>query len=452
MLMLNFGEFLSQNKKNVCGVNYFCNMTAESIIGITSGVIAIGTFLWQTHRHLRKKSLEELMSKLADKNTPLKSQRGILKKMNAFLQISGCKISSNYINNFRAAGRSKLEIFYDICIKNKIEPTADICKKFVGSDEPKFRKEWTAKFSSGKASAQDNNNNEDNLISSNMNANNQEKRQVVYMSALLKSKFSDVCDRLTAILDKYNIEYCFLQGTKDIWCRDYMPVQTPSGKLIQFRYDPSYLKGNKEWEDSRSDVKVVNKVNGFSPVFSEINLDGGNVVMYRNKAIITDRVFSENPDLNRDYIRKKLAELLECEIIIIPALAKSYDYTGHADGMIRWVDENTVIGNDLSQDSQTFRNNMNRAMRLAKLNYIEFPYFDCHIEGNDGHAIGVYLNYLEVGNLIIMPAFEYPGNKDKEALDKLKQVFPNKTIETIDYNDVALCGGILNCTTWVINK
>ena len=34
----------------------------------------------------------------------------------------------------------------------------------------------------------------------------------------------------------------------------------------------------------------------------------------------------------------------------------------------------------------------------------------------------------------------------------LLQVFPNKTIETIDYNDVALTGGILNCTTWVIRE
>ena len=51
-----------------------------------------------------------------------------------------------------------------------------------------------------------------------------------------------------------------------------------------------------------------------------------------------------------------------------------------------------------------------------------------------------------------MPVFGVPGNRDAEALAKLKEVFPNKTIETIDYNDVALTGGILNCTTWVIKQ
>ena len=48
--------------------------------------------------------------------------------------------------------------------------------------------------------------------------------------------------------------------------------------------------------------------------------------------------------------------------------------------------------------------------------------------------------------------FGVEGNKDAEALAKLKEVFPNKIIETIDYNDVALQGGLLNCTTWVVKK
>ena len=39
-------------------------------------------------------------------------------------------------------------------------------------------------------------------------------------------------------------------------------------------------------------------------------------------------------------------------------------------------------------------------------------------------------------------------NKDAEAIAAFKQIFPNKIIETINYNDVALEGGILNCTTW----
>lgn len=121
-----------------------------------------------------------------------------------------------------------------------------------------------------------------------------------------------------------------------------MPVQTPSGRLIQFKYEPTYLN-NPKYSDSRSDVKHVDELNGFKPIFSNINLDGGNVVMYGNKAIITDRIFSENPDWTREKLLAELTKLLECEIIIIPAYKPEYDFTGHADGMIRFVDSNAVL-------------------------------------------------------------------------------------------------------------
>ena len=68
------------------------------------------------------------------------------------------------------------------------------------------------------------------------------------------------------------------------------------------------------------------------------------------------------------------------------------------------------------------------------------------------HAIGVYVNYLEVGNLIVLPVFEVEGNKDEEAIAVFKQIFPDKIIETINYNDVALEGGVLNCTTWIYRQ
>lgn len=230
-----------------------------------------------------------------------------------------------------------------------------------------------------------------------------------------------------------------------------MPVQTPSGKLIQFKYDPSYLK-DPEYSDSRSDVRHVDKANNLHPRFSDINLDGGNVVMYGNKVIITDRVFSENPDWDKEKLINEISTLLECEIIIIPAYKPDYDYTGHADGMMRFVDSNTVLVNNLDQDFKYMKVAIVKALEKANLNYINFPWFEHKIKGNNDHAIGIYLNYLEVGNLIVMPVFGVPGNRDAEALAKLREVFPNKIIETIDYNDVALTGGILNCTTWVIRQ
>ena len=63
-------------------------------------------------------------------------------------------------------------------------------------------------------------------------------------------------------------------------------------------------------------------------------------------------------------------------------------------------------------------------------------------------AIGIYVNYLEVNDLIVMPIFN--RDEDNQVLEILQRAFPNKIIETIDYNDVAKEGGLLNCTTWVV--
>lgn len=424
-------------------------MGIESTLSIVASVLAIGGAIWGGYKLVKQKPLTALMTELADKNTSIKRQHRILSIIDKRLMLSSQHISSTYIKGFHANGRSKLAIFYDICNENHIEPTPEICKLLLGSDEKKFRNEWATRHLNTNSNTITLTQSEEKMPKP--TDKNKNGTETVYLSAILAKQYAETCRRLTDILNKHNIPFAFLEGTKDIWCRDYMPVQTPSGKLIQFKYDPSYLRA-PEYSDSRSDVRQVDKVNGINPIFSGINLDGGNVVMLGNKAIITDRIFSENPDWDKEKLINELSTLLECEIIIIPAYKPEYDYTGHADGMIRFVDSNTVLVNNLDLDLKYMKVAIVKALEKTNLKFINFPWFEYKIKGNNEHAIGIYLNYLEVGNLIVMPVFGVPGNKDAEALAKLKEIFPNKIIETIDYNDIALTGGILNCTTWITKK
>ncbi len=422
-------------------------MNVESTLSILASLLAIGGAIWGGYKWIKQKPLTALMSELADKNTSINRQHKILSIIDKRLILSAHHISAAYINGFNSNGRSKLAIFYDLCNENQIEPTPEICKMLLGYDECKFRNEWAARHLNAASQYNSPITQKPELPKASSNIKN--GTQIVYLSELLATRYPETCKRLTDILNRHNVPFAFLKGTKDIWCRDYMPVQTPSGKLIQFRYDPSYLRDSRDSE-SRSDVKYVDKVNDINPTFSDINLDGGNVVMCGNKAIITDRIFSENPNWIKETLLTELAKLLECEIIIIPAYRPEYDFTGHADGMMRFVDCNTVLVNNLDQDFKYMKDAIIKALDKVNLKYINFPWFEHKIKGNNDHAIGIYLNYLEVGNLIVMPVFGVPGNRDAEAYAKLKEVFPDKIIETIDYNEIALTGGILNCTTWVV--
>jgi agmatine deiminase len=421
-------------------------MSTEFIIGTIIGVIGLIPVVVQFVKWVQKPKLFGLMKRLVDNSLSTKAHRNVLRKMNVILLRSGKHISSEYINSFVLNKRGKEAVFTDLCLKHDWEPTKELCEMFMNSDYPSVRnKYWDVKKEQQKKDKSDPKNAE--KIKAVLTQ--PKGKEVVYMSELLEERFLECYNRLTSILEKHGVEYRLLKGTKDIWCKDYMPIQTESGKLIQFRYEPSYLKGNKEWEDSRSDVREVCRLNGFEPVFSNINLDGGNVLLCSGRAIVSDRIFTENPEYtDKEQLVKDLSELLEAEVIIIPT--QNDDMTGHADGMVRFVDHDTILGNNRSEEYKYWTNGIEKVLRDFTLKYIDVPFFYSYKNPkHPDHAIGVYVNYLEVGNLIVLPVFEVEGNKDEEAIASFKQIFPDKIIETINFIDVALEGGVLNCTTWV---
>ena len=411
-------------------------MSVESIIGITSGLISIGGLALALYNRYKKQSLSDLMVKLTDSSLSTKQHQKILKKMNR--KLVGARIKEDYIQGFALKNRGKEAIFKEICIENEIEPTSEICKKFLKADMPKFREEYSNRKKSVTAAQVV----EPEAITSSSTTNG----PTVYMSELLKDKYPETCKKLVAILEKHHVKYAFLKGTKDIWCRDYMPVRLESGKLIQFRYEPSYLMEDSKYEAIRSDVHEVCQQNNIKAQDSDINLDGGNVLICAGRAIISDRVFSENKEKDPESLKKELAQVLECEIIIIPTI--NGDLTGHADGMVRFVDRNTILGNDRAKEFKYWRDGINEVLMNHHLNYIDVPFFEPKRDPKHADsAIGVYVNFLEVGDLIVAPIFNQ--EMDKEVVTILQKAFPGKEVETIDYSDVALEGGLLNCTTWV---
>ena len=423
-------------------------MSFESIIGIIASLItiflAVKGAIIVARKWFLKPPISTLFTQLLTQELTDKERRVILKKLNGYDLINN-RIKEQYIQNFALENRKQEALLFDICDSNDIEPTIEICKNLIGNNMPSLRTKYLEKRQNKKESTPP-------TDSQTIDSGETDKFsvesgvQVVYMSELLKTNYPETCSRLIKILEMHDVKYAFLKGTKDIWCRDYMPIQTESGKFIQFKYDPSYLKGNKEWEASRSDVKEVCRVNGIETQFSDINLDGGNVLICDGRAILSNRIFSENSNWDKEKLVNELSKLLECEIIIIPA--ENDDMTGHADGMVRFVNRNTILGNKLSDEYKYWREGMEKVIEQYGLKYIDVPFFLPKDPKHPHSAIGIYVNYLEVNNLIVLPVFG--RDEDKQAVDVLRQAFPDRVIETIDYNDVAQEGGLLNCTTWVV--
>lgn len=271
---------------------------------------------------------------------------------------------------------------------------------------------------------------------------------LVCFSDLLQTdvRFSNACLRIIKILDNQNIQYKFLSSTKDIWCRDYMPVQLEIDRFLQFRYEPSYLK---DFPELQSDTKAVCTTNGMNPKISKINLDGGNLVNWSDRAIVTNRIFHENPEyLNKIQLIEELEKLLEVELIVIPQI--NSDMTGHADGMVRFLNKSTLIGNSLDQELVYWKQGMKKILKDHNINYIDIPFFEHKDKTYPESALGCYVNFLEIGELILLPIFEIEGNHDREVFDLYRAAYPDRIIETININEIGIYGGLLNCITWTI--
>ncbi len=486
-------------------------MSTEFIIGTILGIIGCISSFISFFKWMKKPNLSKLFNRLVDKNLPQDRRKKVLQRIDRRLRLAGRRgLKSAYIANFTLGKRGKEAVFEDLCLQNRLEPTPELCKMFLSVDSAVIRNRYYAQTSTASStpatpdtpapaaptasttsaapatpaapaaldipaalataavlaassaaaapvapvvpSASDAAASSVAASAAGQSDTAQPagKHPVVCLSALLAERFPGACRRLTDILDRHGVPYRFLQGTRDIWCRDYMPVRIASGRLVQFRYEPSYLKGNPAWEQSRTDPAEVCRLNGITPdTLSAINLDGGNVLLCGGRAVISDRVFSENPHRDRDDLLAELARLLEAEIIIIPSLRD--DMTGHADGMVRFIDPRTLLGNDRAAEYKYWTQALSKTLSRHALAYEDIPFFCGYKDAaRPDHAIGVYVNYLEVGNLMIVPLFGVPGNKDAEALARLRALFPDRTIETIDYNDIALQGGLLNCTTWLL--
>ena len=264
---------------------------------------------------------------------------------------------------------------------------------------------------------------------------------MLYFSSLLKAdpKYSLSAEILFSALSDNGEKFTLFDGARDIWARDYMPIKTKSGKYISFRYEPSYLANNPQLRTNfKTDIAPSFKVDNL--VYTDINLDGGNVVFSpsKEKVIISDRVYSENPSWHKAELTAKLAKLLEANVIIIPSLKS--DMTGHADGTVRFVNENTVVANaPLSPFG--FETKVKKALQNHGIEVLDFPYFD----SNGDSAVGCYLNYLATEKSIFLPVFGV--DTDNEAIKLAKSIF-DKTIIPVNINEIAKYGGLLNCISW----
>lgn len=274
---------------------------------------------------------------------------------------------------------------------------------------------------------------------------------IVYLSHWLKEEHPHFFDELTTLLYNIGIDWALLPHSNDYWCRDYMPIQTEDDKFLKYWYHPSYLLDCTKDKATITNSLASCKALGIKTKNSSIIIDGGNIVPCGDKIVMTTRVFCEN--CYDDYDRKftaKLEKFLEHPVIFIPwheqpgaTLENGGDIYGHADGIIKYCGDNHILMNyDGSRDAEeTYIILTKNHYNVTKMSFPETIY---------DYLTWAYINFLQIGNNIIIPKFDIP--EDEHALHQIQTAFPSCTIHKIKMKDIVEEGGALHCLTWNIKK
>lgn len=124
----------------------------------------------------------------------------------------------------------------------------------------------------------------------------------VFFSDLLPKKCPILNQHIAQVLEANGIPFAYLSETKDIWCRDFMPIQIEEDRFVSYKYTPNYLQDktglrlqtNPETALQASQNCLTHLLQNVVKI--DLILDGGNVVKCGNTIVMTEKVFVENRD------------------------------------------------------------------------------------------------------------------------------------------------------------
>ena len=281
--------------------------------------------------------------------------------------------------------------------------------------------------------------------------------QTIFLSDLLHQElYSKWVMSLLDNFSEHKIQYHFLEGTKDLWIRDVLPIQVAPNQFVQFSLTRDYYY--KKDRHKQTDPAPICKTLGIEPYIPLYNnkpiyLDGGNVILNpsKTKAIITEKVFNDN-EIPQDLLSRILQEVLQVErVVFIPV--EPNDDTGHSDGMVRFIDDRKVVANDYSKveyADRGFKDRFYGALAGSGLDVLLVPYNPVNLIVNGLFAaLGCYINFLKVGDKVFLPTFDNQA-EDDEASERFREIFGAGNIIPVRSSELAIGGGVLNCASWEI--
>lgn len=275
-------------------------------------------------------------------------------------------------------------------------------------------------------------------------------KPIICTSSYLRtsSYTQDVAKELFSALNSIGIEHMEISNTCDYWCRDYMPISLfDDGSYARYEYKPGYLWDKENYHKyitNQSDA--LSRFNIWTPSDMKIVFDGGNYVRCNDKVLMTDKILMENTHWALHVLFEHLRMSVMGDIVLIPW--DMDDPCGHADGIVAPLPDGRLLVNNYCQIARGKKKAYyKRLLKMLEPHFdlVELSY-DCNHEKNSW----CYLNFLRVGNAILLPCLTKNAecDNDQAAIELFKNLFPTYKIIPIYAYPLIKRGGALHCITW----
>ena len=247
----------------------------------------------------------------------------------------------------------------------------------------------------------------------------------------------------------------------DSWCRDTGPTFITDGKKlggVDWKFNnygetlgPDYLNDQKL-------AKEITKITSSDYFDAPIVLEGGGIhTDGKGTLMITEDVLLDpkrNPGLDKKEAEKILSNYLGVEQFIWLIAALEYDDTGgHIDNLACFAPDNVIIAlNEEDPEDSNYDRLKENLSRLSSANdingkaydivKIDQPSYDSFL--NERLPMS-YINFYIANNGIVMPVFN--DVKDADAIEKIQNVFKNKSVVTVPGRPIVEGGGCVHCIT-----
>ena len=269
----------------------------------------------------------------------------------------------------------------------------------------------------------------------------------IFFSDLLPKKCPILNQHIAEVLKANRVTYSYLSETKDIWCRDFMPIQIVEDRFVSYKYTPNYLQDKTGLRLQTNPEAVLQaRQNHLTHVLQntvkvDLILDGGNVVKCGDTVVMTEKIFTENRDKSINEVDRILKDAFQCDVLYLPWDRE--ETFGHSDGIVHYAGDGRILLTNYDDISPYYYNRFRKALEK------HFEVIPLKYVTKRQHARSwAYINFLQVGKLVLVPQLGL--EEDAQALEQIGDTLPGCEVVGIPSLEAVRRGGALNCISWNI--